>query len=345
MTAPNSMLCLVPDGRLCGLLLVLVVGTAACDGGEPDGASSSLETVRGDLGQRVETLREAMPRRDADGFRAPTATDLDRWRALTAHLLDGETTAARSLVADAFPSYALVRFRDTTVDRTYLFLREAPVVERGWGSVVVTPSPDRALAVEVPHPVFDLDTHRQGAVLFRESGARMLLLAGTHRCSNRAASPCDGQTGVCHDGTGPYRVSDMAHAATTPFQATHEEATDRAPALTTLSLHGNGNASCETVFLSAGVPDTSTARLDALARALDERGVDVGVPSASSCPLVGSTNVQGRYTNGASSPCTEAADTATGRFVHIEQRRPFRASAAEYGALIEAVNTVFDDSP
>jgi hypothetical protein len=60
---------------------------------------------------------------------------------------------------------------------------------------------------------------------------------------------------------------------------------------------------------------------------------------------VGSTNVQGRYTNGASSPCTSAADTATGRFVHVEQRRPFRASAAEYGALIEAVNAVFDDSP
>lgn len=345
MTASDSMLRLVPNGRLWGLLLVLVVGTAACNGSEPDGASSSLETVRGDLRQRVETLREAMPRRDDDGVRASTATELDRWRTLTAHLLDGETTAAQSLVADAFPSYGLVRFRDTTVDRTYLILREAPVVERGWGSVVVNPSPERALAVEVPHPVFDLDTHRQGAVLFRESGARMLLLAGAHRCSNRAASPCDGRTGVCHDGTGPYPVSDMAHVTTAPFQATHEEATDRGSALTTLSLHGNGNASCETVFLSAGVPDTSTARLDALARALDDRGVDVGVPGTSSCPLVGSTNVQGRYTNGASSPCTNVADTATGQFVHVEQRRPFRASAAEYDALIEAVNVVFDDTP
>lgn len=81
--------------------------------------------------------------------------------------------------------------------------------------MVVDPEASRDLIVEVPHPVFDLDTHRQGADLFRGADARVLLLAGTHRCSNRALSPCDGQTDVCED-DGRYHVSDMAHVVAAP---------------------------------------------------------------------------------------------------------------------------------
>ncbi len=269
----------------------------------------------------------------------PTDEELERWRDLVSHFADGDTSAVRSLVRSHFSSYALVQFADSTTGQTYFLLQEAPTVEKGWGSVIVNPDAARNLAVEVPHPVFDLDTHRQGADLFRRTGARMLLLAGTHRCSNREQSPCDGQSGVCNDGH--YHVSDAAHVVDAPFQAAHEVFVDRWPEMTALSLHGNGNDDCETVFLSSGVVDETPPVLDTLARELHERGVATGVPSSSSCPLVGSTNVQGRYTNGSSHPCTDPASTATGTFIHVEQRRDFRADEGAYGALIESVNAIF----
>jgi hypothetical protein len=51
--------------------------------------------------------------------------------------------------------------------------------------------------------------------------------------------------------------------------------------------------------------------------------------------------VQGRFTNGSSQPCTEAATQATGIFIHIEQRRAFREDPTAYGALTDAINAVF----
>jgi hypothetical protein len=117
---------------------------------------------------------------------------------------------------------------------------------------------------------------------------------------------------------------------------------DRYPGLTALSLHGNGQESCETVFLTSGVADDTPASVRALREALVERGVQAGLPGTSSCPLVGSTNVQGRYMNGADRPCTEAATSATGTFIHLEQRLGFRQSPDRYTALIEAVKATFD---
>lgn len=310
-------------------------------GNGTEGIPFPPRAVNGDLRAHISSLQDRMPRRGEDGFVPPTDAELNRWKTLVERLVDADTGAVRSLLRTHFPSYALARFTDTTTGDTSLFLREAPAVEKGWGIVVVDPEASRDLIVEVPHPVFDLDTHRQGADLFRGADARVLLLAGTHRCSNRALSPCDGQTDVCED-DGRYHVSDMAHVVAAPFQATHEVLTDRGPDATTLSLHGNGNDDCEPVFLSSGVAADAPPVLDSLARALDERGVSVEMPGTSACPLVGSTNVQGRYTNGSARPCTAAASSATGRFIHVEQRRAFRADETAYRALIDAVATVFD---
>ena len=328
---------------LKGTLLLLLGVLVGCGGEQSVGSeedSLSSWTVTGDLRARVDAVQDAMPRRGEEGFDPPGDTELTHWRDLVRALLKGDTTTARSLAADHVPSYKVISFTDTTSQQTYFLLQEAPSVERGWGSVLVNPDPRRHLAVEVPHPVFDLDTYQQGVNLFLQSGARLLLMAGTHRCSNQAPSPCDGQTSVCN--SGQYHISDMAHVAEAPFQVTHEVMTNQWPKMTSLSLHGNGNDNCETVFLGGGVPKESPPVIDDLAQTLSDRGVEVGVPGASACPLVGSTNVQGRYTNGVSSPCTEAASETDGRFIHIEQRRSFRGSAAKYEQLIQSVNATFD---
>jgi hypothetical protein len=331
-----------------GILVLLggLLGGMGCNGagGVEDDVSDAPEAVQqeveGSLRARIEAIHSDMPREGSDRFARPSADELAQWRTLIDTLAASDTAAARSLIAEQFPSYALIAFTDTLTSDTYYLLQEAPTVETGWGTVVMNPDPDRNLAVQVPHPQFELNTHVEGADLFRRAGARVLVMAGTHRCANRAASSCDGRTGVC----GPlqaYRESDMAHIVEAPFQVTHEAMVDRHPEITAFSLHGTGRDNCETVFLSSGVADDTPEPVRALRQALVERGVRASIPQTSSCPLVGSTNVQGRYTNGSPTPCTQEASGATGRFIHVEQRREFRASPDRYEALIDAVIATF----
>lgn len=317
-----------------------------CNGAGPDDSDPPpTETVdlsvTGDLRDRVEEIENDLPGAGRNGFTVPPQATLDNWRTLIGTIIDGDTTEARSLIDDHFPSYALIEFTDTTTDDTYFLLQEAPSVEEGWGTVVVNPDHERNLAIEVPHASADLETHVEGADIFRESEARILVLTGTHRCSNQAASPCSGTTSVCGASFEPYRQSDMAHFVQAPFQVTHKLVTDRFPELTALNLHGNGREECEPVFLSSGVEDDTPQSIQDLHQALLERSVHATIPSTSNCPYVGSTNVQGRYTNGVGEPCTEEASSAEGTFIHIEQRLDFRQSADQYQALIDAVNETF----
>lgn len=327
------------------LALLLGIGLSACSSNAPQSSEEESPStvnryVQGDLTSRIESIQNSMPRRGSEGFESPTSEELDQWRTLIGTLIESDTTVADSLVEEHFPSYAVVRFTDVETEQQYFVLQEAPSVEKGWGVVVVNPDPVRNLAIEVPHPVFDLDTDREGSDAFRETDARVLIVAGTHRCSNREASPCDGSTGVCDDGN--YHVSDMAHYTKAPFQVTHEVFTQRFPDMVAVNLHGNGRDNCEDVFLTNGVDDTSHVSLRELETALAERGVRVGRPGNSSCPLVGSTNVQGRFTNGSPNPCTEAASSPEGTFIHVEQRRAFREDPDAYGALIQSLNAVFE---
>lgn len=291
-----------------------------------------IHGVTGSFRERINALQDGMPRKKSNGFEVPTKTDLARWRGLVDSLLNGEVSLAKSLVEEHFPSYALLCFTDTATDHAYLLLQELPSTLKGWGAVVLNLAPDRDLAIEVPHPVYDVNTHMEGADLFQKTGARVLIMAGTDRRANSAPSPCNGSK----------QQSDMAHVIESPFQVTHEAFTDRFLSVTTLSLHGYGDhrkSSCETVFFSGGVKREIPQSVRNLREALQERGVEVGIPDGtSSCTLVGSKNVQGRYTNGSSQPCKEAATSATGRFIHIEQCREFRE---EYDPLINAVKAAF----
>jgi len=328
------------------LLLVLLLGAGglACDGGSSQATSDEMveavdRYVQGTLRARIESIQDAMPRRGSEGFVPPTSGELDRWRTIVDALIAGDTTAVDAQLAEHAPSYALIRFTEADTGQLYYLLQETPSVEKGWGAVVVHPAPERNLAIHAPHPVFDLDTHREGVDVFQQTGARVLLLAGTHRCTNQGVSPCDGTSSVCGDGR--YHVSDMAHVVDAPFQAAHAVFTERFPEMVAISLHGNGSEDCETVFLSNGIDEDVQPALRSLQQALSERGVRVGVPGSSACRLIGSTNVQGRLINGSPQPCTEAATRATGTFIHIEQRRSFREDPAAYGRLIDALNDVF----
>ncbi len=299
------------------------------------------------------TLTGAFSVTGTDGYTAPTGAELAAWTAVVDSLLAGRYVGAAAKTTDDLPGYTLFAFTDTGLDdRLYYVLRTTAGMPKGWGTVVVNPDFTRTLAIEVPHPLFDTNTDTQGADIFRRTGARLLLVAGAHRCANDEATTCTGTTSVCGVNNGPYRASDMAHATGTPFQDAHAAAVAADPTMTVFNLHGNGQASCEDVFLSNGSASVGRAVLASLAAAY--AGPDsvtigyVGQPEpTSTCGLTGTHNVQGRLMNGSADACTIAAVGAsvTGRFVHVEQSRGMRDFFGAYEGFIDAINATFGVLP
>lgn len=305
---------------------------------------AQIPKVNGDFLEEIQNIRSQMPRADSEGFVKPTTDELASWQKLMAYLIDLQIARADSLVQLRFPFYDFLQFKDTGFnDETYFMLREKFPITQGWGTVVVNPNFERQLNIEIPHPVFDLNTHREGADIFRRTGARILLMAGTHRCANSELSGCSGTFTGC--GGQQYPVSDMAHAVETAFQTAHETFDQQIEPLTTFSLHGNSRSNCEDIFLSNGSLFQAKALLLQIKNHLRTIGnIDAAVAGdgTSSCPLTGSTNVQGRFSNGSTLPCTRAAAAVTGRFIHVEQSRQVRDNFALYSKLIDAIRANFD---
>ncbi len=270
-----------------------------------------------------------MPGSRSERFVKPSAGELAAFRDVLGRIASYDLPGAeQALFASGLP-YRLVRLADSGAEgREVIVLEESGTVPKGWGTFVVDPAPRSALVLEVPHVGYDIDTETEGVDVFRHTRARALLVAGAHRCANAEATPCSGQTDVC--GGPRYKVSDAAHFTGALFQAAHEELSSRWPGTLSVSLHGHSDASCEDVFLSSGVAGDPGPVVPLLLRALLASGAltagAAGVPG-SSCDLVGSTNVQGRASNGSPSPCTAAATAASGRFVHAEQSRRVRGDA------------------
>ncbi|MCB0276204.1 MAG: hypothetical protein KDI06_15405 [Calditrichaeota bacterium] len=296
----------------------------------------------GDFKAEVVAIVSAMPGSGSEGFTPPSFATLQQWTPILLALCDGEFQRADSLVRADFPSYQIVEFTDTGYgDAVYYLLRENAPVQKGWGTYAVNPNFRRAMAIEVPHARYDTNTHREGSDVFRETGARFFLMSGTHRCANSAESICDGTTGACGSSGSPYRVSDMAHYEKALFQLFHEVLTIRNPTLYAVNLHGHANSDCQDFFMSSGVGSTpSRILLDIKASLLASGGVSAAVAGdgTSTCTLTGGTNVQGRYTNGSSDPCAQAAGSPNGYFMHIEQARRIRDSYDLYSRLIGALN-------
>ena len=302
--------------------------------------------VAGDLLAEIETIRTNMPGSGDEGFATPSSTDLDTWQTIMQALLDDQPATAGAPIA-AFPSYELITFCDTGFeDKQYYVLREPGVVVRGWGTFIVSPDFEREIAIEVPHPLFETNTPSEGADIFRRTRARFFLMSGAHRCSNAAHSTCDGTSNVCGDGV--YHVSDMAHIVASAYQVAHEVFTDKYAQGYTFSLHGTGQAVCNDIFLSNGIGSDSKPILHSLRDAMNASGnivVSVAGDGTSTCTLTGSTNVQGRYTNGSTDPCQTSVVSNSGYFIHAEQQRRVRDDFAIYSKFTDAINATIAPTP
>jgi hypothetical protein len=125
----------------------------------------------------------------------------------------------------------------------------------------------------------------------------------------------------------------------------HELFTDANPDGYSFSIHGMSQTNCNDIFLSNGTATGSKALLYGLRDIMNASGnitVSVAGDGTCTCTLVGSTNVQGRYTNGSPQPCYTPASSNNGRFIHAEQLRRVRDNYAIYSKFITAINEAID---
>jgi hypothetical protein len=321
---------------------------------------------RGDL--RADVLsRLSFPRSDKL-YRIPTQRDLQEWRRAVEAMLQGDLAGAAQSLGAIAPSYKVVRYTDASTEepRVYHLLVEAdltptgivPTVVVGWGTYVFDPAARRELSIQVPHPRADRFTEDQGVDGFLQLRARSLLLAGTHRCASETESACDGLTTACGSPAAPFRISDPSHGAracdptiANPFQVVHEAVFLIIPQTVALQLHGNSALACAGlhVLLSNSGSDFRVAtngNIERLMQRLIANGdaalnVQACGPVLGACNLCGTTNVQGRWTNGSTAnACRVAAPAKAGeQFIHIEQNPAMRSDRGNRQRLIQAIST------
>jgi hypothetical protein len=278
-------------------------------------------------------------------WQPPTSAQRDGLRATLQHLLAGSLAQAVQSAQSA--GFRLIELTDRQSAVVYYVIRDEPTtanVSPG-GTYVWRPDATFPAVVEVPHPDSDDLTHLQGIELFIDSGAELLLLAGTHRRSDLVLSPCS--AAIVED----YRRSDPAHAVDHLFHVAHVTLEDTMAEPLFLQLHGFGSdgfvelsAQCGysppatalklLVNISDGLRDTSADGSGApppgsFARTLVEtvnadQTIRACLHNEDTSIYGGTLTTQGRYTNGSVDACNLFALQSSQRFIHIEQSHDVR---------------------
>jgi len=310
-----------------------------------------------DFVQWIDATVATFPGPATEGFVVPTPAELNAFATLANAMLAEDWGVAKT-AAEAV-QYELVQITDNQVAGD-LFYGALPATGNTTGRGLYFVRPQslalRPLVIESPHAVFDSRTGVVSAEIFRAVRPRVFFMSGTHRCSNGAESGCSGTTGVCGTSSAPYKESDMAHTATAFFQIFHQRAAlQDNPSLTTLQIHGfaSKDTDPEFTFSNGTTTDAETALSNTLAEALEiQLAPFENAKPGNSCNrigdinrLCGSTNTQGRFTNGVdpSLVCTTAASESANRFAHMEFSYDLRhpGGGLEPTLIIEAIQAVF----
>jgi hypothetical protein len=218
------------------------------------------------------------------------------------------------------------------------------VPEEGGAFIVVRRNTISTWAVGAPHPIQDIGTLGEAQDIFLATGARALVISGTDRCANFPPSGCDGITSACGFDDEPFRESDMAHVVEGHFHRAHEVLAGAYPTLNFVNIHG---MSFEGASLSNGtLQNTSPNSLVAqMAGALQAELPGQEVSTCNSYPganvrilRCGTQNTQGRYINGVANACNVDTNTASGRFIHLEQSPEVRMEPAAIAAAMLAAS-------
>ena len=328
----------------------------------------------------ITTLKSSIPRSGTESFSPPSSSNKLIFSTLIQQLLLNQLNEVPSEISTI--NYKLFSLFDENYSKNYLILLEKQQNFTGQGTYIINPSFSSNLILEVPHPLFDLNTLEESIKIMQELNGRAVFISGTHRCSNFEYSECSGTTSVCNNGNSlPFRISDVSHYTNNFFQEAHNASLQLhssslsllSPSLPSplsslsspssqsnnnnininnnnnindinyialnettmemiiISVHGNGDSSIADVMLSDGTDQISDA--NSLVNRIRKRLIELGV-SVASCnskedeneniKLCGTSNVQGRLSNGSPDPCLVSSDHSSGLFIHLEQHSNIR---------------------
>lgn len=307
------------------------------------------EFVRGSLESTLDDSYVFDKKGRRGRYQAPTRSELERFRSVVQMMISGDYAEAADL---AFPlNYNIRIYHDTGTDSDHVVLAEFPNSDRHGGGSFVLRRPDSGpvapIVFEAPHPEYDSYTKEESVDLYLECQAQALLIAGAHRHNSPDPSP-----------RGPtWTTSDAAHNVDTFFQVFHEEMAMAFPDTTTISLHAmKPRKPQQDVSVSNGTREdlTGSSYSKKLAAILNEVFQDNRRTSkyialshqdaGSEAALPGTTNVQGRFSNGSYDPAFVAVESAPQpeRFLHVEQSTKFlKKGRHTVPAMAEAFKRLF----
>ncbi|MFJ5269825.1 hypothetical protein [Streptomyces sp. NPDC088358] len=296
---------------IAGLAGAVTAVLHATRGGGTDTADSrpDRDTQRGNLAQEVADYTSRFG--PGHGYRQPGRGDRTAIAQGVGLLVDGHRAQAERLLSER--DFTVRTVLDRVSGRRYAEVADRTddaVTPRGWGRVYIDLDHTPRFSIQVPHPVFDEGTEQLGVRVLRDSPGGILVMAGAHR-----------KAGVGNS-------ADVAHRRDTVFYAICAELVRRG--MPGVQLHGFASSTAPDYDAVASTGAGSAGRSDArrLARALGTHGFHVCSAWVRTCPVEGSTNMEGR-----------AADAADVPFLHVELAPEVRlnGSAAERaaGALSE----------
>ena len=261
------------------------------------------------------------PSADSNQYQRPSEARRDAlFEAINSADIGDEETALRFARS---AGYTLCRLSDAL-----LLLPDRP--EQGGARIAWRQAASSPAIFEAPHTFYDLGTHTQAVELFMSLKARAVIVSGTHRCASHQESKCDGTGQICGRSEKAFKDSDMAHSSHSFFQVMHEFLSLRYQQDWIFSLHGMSD---DGISISDGTTfsiekDTAPAQLGAaFQRVFPNEYISSCNPydgATVEYRLCGTTNIQGRFVNGANRPCMEPAQKSSGRFIHMEQSRSIR---------------------
>lgn len=317
--------------------------------------TANAQLVRsGSISVMLDSLATAIPADTGTNiYTVPTAADEIYWKLCVKQILQSSYADAHSS-AGSF-SYGLTQFTDTASSAVYYILAKTSAGANYWGYYVFNQSAARQkLVIQAPHSLYDFKTELQANYVFRQTGARALFAAGTHRCNSTLYSGCAGTTTVCSEGgeSTAFRKSDQAHNVDGAFQFTTFIVDSLISGSIVVQLHGfNKTESDPALIMSNGVKSApSTDYLTTLKNNLlaldDTLTFKIYHIDTLWTKLTGTTNTQGRLLNASSNICNLSAQTNSGRFLHIEQAyKNLRDNETNWAKMATALNNTFPEGP
>jgi hypothetical protein len=310
-----------------------------------------LTTQSGNL-QTLLNGETVAPRLPNNVYGVPTLDEVLIFRHVMDDVLNRRYAAAAAKAA--LVNYDVFFHRDTVNNLSHLIVREK-ATNRNWrGIYAFNLKPGRLLVFESPHPLFD-GTREQGIDLYVATQAAAFSQAGIHRNNCLIEAGCSGM----QTSGDPYWISDMAHTTVSFFQVMHEQTDLLRPDHVFVSVHGMADTSnTEEVSISNGTTTdvVGASRSKTLANLMNAILIDAGDPRRAvshqepgeNPSLSGSTNTQGRFTNGSRLPCTVAAPGVPQpeRFIHMEQKGSVRnPPASNWSFVTQSFYQLIDAEP